>query len=175
MKDGTSMISAGGPQLNTTKSRYPTLFSKNTPTKTPTRQNIGGKSPRAFITPKQKGPVAGPSRATGSDQKKSKAGTPARGPGSPKGLIGTPQSAAIGRVLKDSRRESKKRKYRAGTVALMEIRRFQKSTQLLVPKLPFSRLVREISTDIIPRGKDLRFQSSALMALQEAAEAYLVQ
>ena len=174
MKDGTSMISAGGPQLNATKSKYPMLFSKSP--KTPARQNIGGKSPRAFISPKPKGPVAGPSRATGSDQKKVKEGTGARGPGSPKRQIGTPQSAAKGRVLKDnSRRESKKHKYRPGTRALMEIRRYQKTVDTLVPKLPFSRLVREISTNIIPRGKDLRFQSSALMALQEAAEAYLVQ
>jgi len=57
----------------------------------------------------------------------------------------------------------------------MDIRRYQKSTMLLIPKLPFSRLIREVANDIIPRGKELRFQSSALMALQEASEAYLVQ
>jgi histone H3 len=56
-------------------------------------------------------------------------------------------------------------------VALREIRRYQKSTELLLPKLPFKRLVREIAHDI---NKELRFQSGALEALQEAAEAYLV-
>ena len=65
----------------------------------------------------------------------------------------------------------KPRRYRRGTVALREIRRFQKSTELLVRKLPFQRLVREIAQDF---KTDLRFQSSAVMALQEASEAYLV-
>ncbi|KAI8491301.1 histone H3.2 [Branchiostoma belcheri] len=58
-----------------------------------------------------------------------------------------------------------------GTVALREIRRYQKSTELLIRKLPFQRLVREIAQDF---KTDLRFQSSAVMALQEASEAYLV-
>ena len=57
------------------------------------------------------------------------------------------------------------------TVALREIRRYQKSTELLIRKLPFQRLVREIAQDF---KTDLRFQSSAVMALQEASEAYLV-
>uniref|UniRef100_A0A0D3GD35 Core Histone H2A/H2B/H3 domain-containing protein n=1 Tax=Oryza barthii TaxID=65489 RepID=A0A0D3GD35_9ORYZ len=58
-----------------------------------------------------------------------------------------------------------------GTVALREIRKYQKSTELLIRKLPFQRLVREIAQDF---KTDLRFQSSAVAALQEAAEAYLV-
>ena len=79
----------------------------------------------------------------------------------------------------------KPHRYRPGTVALREIRRFktirssyftfpfryQKSTELLIRKLPFQRLVREIAQDF---KTDLRFQSSAVMALQEASEAYLV-
>jgi histone H3 len=56
-------------------------------------------------------------------------------------------------------------------VALREIRRFQKSTDLLIRKLPFQRLVREIAQDF---RQDLRFQSTAILALQEASEAYLV-
>ncbi|KAK6030391.1 core histone H2A/H2B/H3/H4 [Ostertagia ostertagi] len=47
----------------------------------------------------------------------------------------------------------------------------EKSTELLIRKLPFQRLVREIAQDF---KTDLRFQSSAVMALQEASEAYLV-
>ena len=65
----------------------------------------------------------------------------------------------------------KPHRYRPGTVALREIRRYQKSTELLIRKLPFQRLVREIAQDF---KTDLRFQSSAIGALQEATEAYLV-
>ena len=62
-------------------------------------------------------------------------------------------------------------RYRPGTVALREIRRYQKTTELLIRKLPFNRLVREIAQDF---KTDLRFQAAAIGALQEAAEAYLV-
>ncbi|KAI3905316.1 hypothetical protein MKX01_040007, partial [Papaver californicum] len=65
----------------------------------------------------------------------------------------------------------KPHRFRPGTVALREIRKYQKSTELLIHKLPFQRLVREIAQDF---KTDLRFQSSAVAALQEAAEAYLV-
>jgi histone H3 len=65
----------------------------------------------------------------------------------------------------------KPHRYRPGTVALREIRKFQKSTELLIRKLPFQRLVREIATEF---KSDLRFQSQAVLALQEASEAYLV-
>nr|VDC88884.1 unnamed protein product [Brassica rapa] len=66
----------------------------------------------------------------------------------------------------------KPHRYRPGTVALREIRKYQKSTELLIRKLPFQRLVREIAQDF--KVTDLRFQSHAVLALQEAAEAYLV-
>ncbi|KAG6898297.1 histone H3 [Termitomyces sp. T32_za158] len=62
-------------------------------------------------------------------------------------------------------------RFRPGTVALREIRRYQKSTELLIPKLAFQRLVREVAQDF---RDNLRFQTSAVSALQEAAEAYLV-
>ena len=65
----------------------------------------------------------------------------------------------------------KPHRYRPGTVALREIRKYQKSTELLIRKLPFQRLVREIAQDF---KTDLRFQSTAILALQEASEAYLV-
>jgi histone H3 len=65
----------------------------------------------------------------------------------------------------------KPHRYKPGTVALREIRKFQKSTELLIRKLPFQRLVRELAQDY---KSDLRFQSQAVLALQEAAEAYLV-
>eukprot|EP00741_Cyanophora_paradoxa_P012160 tig00020603_g11748.t1 len=63
------------------------------------------------------------------------------------------------------------RRYRPGTVALREIRKYQKTTNLLIRKMPFQRLVREIAAKVAEQKK---FQSHALLALQEAAEAYLV-
>jgi len=65
----------------------------------------------------------------------------------------------------------KPHRYRPGTVALREIRKYQKSTELLIRKLPFQRLIREIAQDF---KSDLRFKSDAILALQEAAEAHLV-
>jgi len=65
----------------------------------------------------------------------------------------------------------KPHRYRPGTVALREIRKYQKSTELLIRKLPFQRLVREVAQEF---KSDLRFQSSAVIALQEACESYLV-
>ena len=66
--------------------------------------------------------------------------------------------------------------YKPGMVALREIRHFQKSTELLIAMLPFQRLVREIAQDLSKPYHvfDLRFQSAAMFALQEAVEAYLV-
>ena len=66
-----------------------------------------------------------------------------------------------------------RRRYRPGTKALLEIRKFQKSTNLLIPALPFSRLLREI-VQTVTGGQHFRFQSLAIKALQEASEAYLV-
>ena len=65
----------------------------------------------------------------------------------------------------------KPHRYRAGTAALKDIRHFQGSTALLIRKLPFQRSVREIAQDY---KTDLRFQSAAVLCLQEATEAYLV-
>ena len=56
-------------------------------------------------------------------------------------------------------------------MALREIKRYQKSTELLIRKLPFQRLVREVAESFFPT---VRFHPSAIEALQEASEAYLV-
>ena len=96
--------------------------------------------------------------------------------------MGTPHNSWSGKVSRKQlvttatkvRKQIKspdRRRYRPGTVALREIRRYQKSTDLLIRKLPFQRLVREIAQDY---KTDLRFQSLAVLALQEASEAYLV-
>jgi len=74
------------------------------------------------------------------------------------------RARAVGGVKKPHR-------YRPGTVALREIRRYQKNTDLLLRKAPFQRLVKEIAQDF---KSDVRMQSTAMLALQEAAEAYLV-
>ena len=77
------------------------------------------------------------------------------------------QSSGVGKVMPPR----KKHRYRPGTVALREIRKYQKSTELLMRKLPFARLVREVAKDLtsmssFPNG--VRFQESAIIALQEA-------
>ena len=81
----------------------------------------------------------------------------------------------------------KPHRYRPGTVALREIRRYQKSTDLLIRKKPFQRLVREIMLDLPGRGytrvshmgesaePPSRMQSTAVLALHEAAEAFLIE
>jgi len=66
----------------------------------------------------------------------------------------------------------KTHRFRPGTVALREIRRYQKSTDLLTRKLPFMRLVREIAQDF--GAGEWRFEAAALQSLQEAAESFLV-
>ena len=97
--------------------------------------------------------------------------TPAKAPTrSTKGAAG----GTKGKKLPASQQGQKKKphRYRPGTVALREIRRYQKSTELLIRKLPFQRLVWEIAQNLTKA--DIRFQSGAIMALQEASEAYLV-
>jgi histone H3 len=68
-------------------------------------------------------------------------------------------------------KERKKRKFKQGTVALREIRRYQKGVELMIPRRSFQRLVREIAA---PFMEDARFQASAMAALQEAAESFVV-
>lgn len=68
-------------------------------------------------------------------------------------------------------KDRKKIRFRPGTVALREIKKYQKSLNNMLPRAPFQRLVRSIAGNI---DNDLRFQAQALAALQEASEAYLV-
>lgn len=71
-------------------------------------------------------------------------------------------------------RTTVKRRYRPGTKALREIRQYQKSSELLIRKLPFARLVKEVAEAYIGADYGIRWQSNAVLALQEACEAYLV-
>ena len=87
---------------------------------------------------------------------------------------GIPTGRSRPRVNK--RKLKKPRRYRPGTVALREIVRYQKSTELLIRKIPFQRLLREISQEVCLE-KDIpnvKYQSTAILALQEAAEDFLV-
>ncbi|OJJ43783.1 hypothetical protein ASPZODRAFT_135809 [Penicilliopsis zonata CBS 506.65] len=72
--------------------------------------------------------------------------------------------------------KGRRHRYKPGTVALKEIRKYQRSYDLLLRKLPFARLVREVALELLPAnvGAELRWQSHAIQALQEAAEAFLV-
>lgn len=86
---------------------------------------------------------------------------------------GKGQPAGSGRSVGRSPEDHKRRRFRPGTRALMEIRKYQKSTDLLLRKLPFARVVREIAQEQWGRT-NIWWQCSAIMALQEAAEAFLV-
>eukprot|EP00744_Colponema_vietnamica_P007761 GILI01011126.1.p1 GENE.GILI01011126.1~~GILI01011126.1.p1 ORF type:complete len:149 (-),score=12.89 GILI01011126.1:484-930(-) len=89
----------------------------------------------------------------------------------------TPRKLGSNRPLPPSsprsqQQQRRQKRYRPGTLALREIRHFQKTGDLLIRKLPFARLVKEIQQDFAK--EQLRWQAEALLALQEAAEAYLV-
>ena len=76
---------------------------------------------------------------------------------------------------KEPRTDAKKpRRYRLGTVALRDIRRYQRTMELLIRRAPFDCLVREIVQDMQHGGFVLRVSPAVVTVLQEAAEAYLV-
>ncbi|CAL4894150.1 unnamed protein product [Urochloa decumbens] len=95
--------------------------------------------------------------------------TPARAAGTGEGA-----AAGAGTPGRQQQRVKKPHRWRPGTVALREIRKFQKSTELLIPFAPFIRLVREI-TDFYARGTVTRWTPEALLAIQEAAEFHLIE
>ena len=96
-------------------------------------------------------------------------------PGDLEWLTSHPAVAGTGKAprtqMRAGQKRRKTRRYRPGTVALREIRRYQKSSELLIRQMPFQRLVREIAQAHNPY---VCFQSGTILALQESAEAYLV-
>ncbi|KAG7498380.1 histone H3.3-like [Solea senegalensis] len=90
-------------------------------------------------------------------------------PTTPSGILRSPTRGSSSRLVPASPR---KRRFRPGTRALMEIRKYQKSSDLLLRKAPFSRLVREVCQSF--SRETLRWHLNALLALQEATEAFLV-
>ncbi|XP_069800346.1 histone H3-like centromeric protein A [Dendropsophus ebraccatus] len=100
--------------------------------------------------------------------------SPRKNPKQPAAAPPPPQPSPRGRPDSRRRRSSQRqRRYRPGARAMMEIRKYQKSTELLIRKTPFSRLVREVCMEYT-RGVPFLWQSAALAALQESAEAFLV-
>ena len=76
--------------------------------------------------------------------------------------------------LQESGGERRKRRFRPGTRVLQEIRRLQNTTNTLVPRIHFSRIIRDVATALDGGGREFRWASEALEALQTATEAYLV-
>lgn len=87
----------------------------------------------------------------------------------PKAKVGGKKKAA--KSASGVKKAGKKMRWHAGTVALRQVRKFQKSTNLLLRKAPFQRLVRELAGNY---KEGLRFAGSAVLALQEATESYIV-
>ncbi|KAH7887667.1 histone-fold-containing protein [Phlebopus sp. FC_14] len=120
--------------------------------------------------------VARPKKPRHQTARKSTGGTVPRGPVASSSRQKSPRRSDVG----GEGPERKKRRYRPGTLALREIRKYQRSTDLLLRRLPFSRVVREIALDMMTDTNyelgetGLRWQSSAILALQEATEAFLV-
>jgi len=95
----------------------------------------------------------------------------------PRSTKSNPGKTKVGSTSKSPEfgRSPKRRKFRAGAKALREIRKYQRGSDLLIPAMPFSRLIREVAQSVLGYNvAEFRFQSNALMALQEAAEAFLV-
>ena len=100
---------------------------------------------------------------------------------SPQRLITAPSPAApqiIHNPMKMKNGITKPHRFRPGTVAMREIRKYQRTYELLIPRLPFTKLVRELAYEILKEemgdNSTLQFQASALEGLQEATEHYLV-
>ena len=120
--------------------------------------------------PEEERNVAGPSH-TDSDKTKNK--TKVKQKTTVKSTVVVPQQRLNNNKTKTKMTNPSTRRYQPGMKALREIRKFQKSTDLLIPALPFSRLLREI-VQTVTDGQQFRFQSTAIKALQEASEAYIV-
>ncbi|GAV56920.1 Histone domain-containing protein [Cephalotus follicularis] len=100
-------------------------------------------------------------------------GTSSTPAGSPNPNRQNPSAAATGRNAPQGKQSNKPHRYRPGTVALREIRRYQKTWNLLIPHASFIRNVREI-TQQFASPEITRWTAEALVALQEAAEDFLV-
>ena len=116
-------------------------------------------------------PLAGSSRAATPeylrDHDPSEGSSSTESPYDSSGVEKPPRKVPVKKPVK------KPRRFKPGTVSLREIKRYQKSTALLIPKTTFQRVVKEIIQGRLG-ARHLRIQSAALGALQESAEAFLV-
>ena len=71
----------------------------------------------------------------------------------------------------EKEQKDKTKKMRWGLKALKEIKKYQSNTEMLIRRLPFQRVVKEIIQKV---QNDVRLQSTAMLALQEAGEMFLV-
>ena len=145
---GSKLIARKEPKSAGLKSAGPMPTSVKPVGDRPPRPIVGGKSPRKQVVP---------------PKKKSRPGS-----GS---LNYVPTCRDFREAQEAGDTVTAANRYRPGRLALQEIRHYQKRTNLLIRKLPFQQLIRELAQKF---KVDVRFRSSALMALQEAAEAYLV-
>ncbi|SCU86256.1 LAMI_0D01134g1_1 [Lachancea mirantina] len=84
------------------------------------------------------------------------------------------EKPVLGKTEPRRHRVRKIKRYRPSQAALQEIRKYQRSTDLLISKMPFARLVKEVTDQFTASEQEMRWQSMAILALQEASEAYLV-
>ena len=151
---GKGLKSAGGKDLKSAGGKDPKSAGGTDPKSAggrPPRPSVGGKVPRKQVAPqKRKTPGSGSIQYV-----------PRR--------RDIQEAREAGHLYADN--PTKKKKFRPGYLALNEIRHYQKKVHLLIRKLPFQRLVREIAQHFSP---DLRFRSATITAFQEASEAYLV-
>ena len=158
-------------------------------TKQTARKSYGGKAPRIHLATKGARAAAEHARRQALSANAKYLAAQRRARMAEQAAARVQQAAARAQQAEPAIRRP--RRYRPGTVALREIRRFQKGTELLIRKAPFQRLVREIMQDlnkkeirrdngtfvIANRGyiEPKRMQSTAMLALHEAAEYYLVE
>ena len=143
---------SAGPKSAGLKSAGPMPTGLKTAGGRPLRPTVGGKAPRKQVVPQKK---------------KSRPGSGSLN------YVPSNRDFLEAQAARDTLPATNKttKRYRPGCLALQEIRHYQKCTNLLIRKLPFQRLIRELMQKF---KVDVRFRSSTLMALQEAAEAYLV-
>ena len=137
------------------KPRAKKSVSINDPTKGGTKKAVGFKPPKSVI------------------EKEKTVYRSGRSMKAPRSVAAPPEGSPAGTPGK----QRKPHRFRPGTVALREIRRYQKSVDQLIPKKPFERLIREIMQDVIaqsPNTEGKKLQKAAVMALKESAEHYLV-
>ena len=154
---GSKLIARKEPKSAGPKSAGPMPTSAKPVGGRPPRPSVGGKAPRPTVGGKA------PRKQVVPPKKKSRPGS-----GS---LNYVPTCRDFREVQEAGDTVTTANRYHPGCLALQEIRHYQKRTNLLIHKLPFHRLIRELAQKF---KADVRFRSSTLMALQEAAEAYLI-